>query len=346
MVPSVTYLLHTIFVFYTSLSSIVNAAAAAETSVPKSAQIVRRGYSKGDLVPVTCLNRTIETGEHITDSLGNLQFIPFLTCNETGNQPLFFTYGTPETKTCTIETLSDELYHLLQYFVHSDVPLACRIPSYPLSHRDAFSNNVAGSTDAATVADTERWTPLTIALQGALQQSHLHLHTDINVLLHTDTDDATDAAQDGLSYDKPSHLIASTAYSLPNLTDSVSKAGTKIIATEPLKLNFNIGWIPGTVLPGMIIQETGKTYMGVTDYRSGSILLLAFVAGVSAGMGALAMLLYERKRTGRTMNGLLGGNTGVTGYAASNGVTPGRTGYGGYGGYSSYGGYSGPGKRD
>lgn len=345
MVASVTHLLHTVFVIYTSLSSVVS-AAYTDTKLERSAQTVRRGYSKGDTVPVTCLNRTIETGEHITDSLGNLQFVPFLTCNETGNQPLFFSYGTPETKTCTIDTLSDELYHLIQYFVHSDVPLACRVPSYPLSSQDAFSNNVAGNTDAATLADTERWTPLTIALQGALQQSHLHLHTDVNVLFHTDTDDADDAAQDGLSYDQPSHLIASTAYSLPNLTDSISKTGTKIIATEPLKLSFNVGWVPGTVLPGMIIQETGKTYMGVAGYGSGSILLLGFTACVSAGMGALAMLLYERKRTGKTMNGLLGGDTGVTGYAASNGVTPGRSGYGGYGGYSSYGGYSGPGKRD
>ena len=61
----------------------------------------------------------------------------------------------------------------------------------------------------------------------------------------------------------------------------------------------------------------------------------------SAGVGAMAMLIYERRggRGKRTMNGILGGNTAVGGMG--NGGIGGRsTGYGGYGGYV------GVGKRD
>ncbi|RMD41678.1 hypothetical protein DV735_g3451, partial [Chaetothyriales sp. CBS 134920] len=78
-----------------------------------------------------CLNRTLDTGEHITDAHGNLQYIPFPTCAET-DAPLAFAFGTPQTQTCTIPELPDELYHLLEFFVHSDVPLTCRVPTQPL----------------------------------------------------------------------------------------------------------------------------------------------------------------------------------------------------------------------
>lgn len=49
-------------------------------------------YKVGEPIPVSCLNRTIETGEHITDEQGQLQYIPFPTCNETG-RPLELYFG-------------------------------------------------------------------------------------------------------------------------------------------------------------------------------------------------------------------------------------------------------------
>lgn len=292
-----------------------------------------KSYTKGDVLPVTCLNRTIETGEHITDIHGNLQYIPFLQCNETSS-PLSFAYGTPQTVTCTIETLSDEFYHLLEYFVHSDVPLSCRVPSRPLSASDHL-NTASHSSDPGSnaAADSAKWTPLTIALQGTLQLSHLHLHTNINVLFHTVDEDIKLPSSKSMLYEDPSHLIASTAYSLPD--PNTVPEGTKITRNEPLVFTFNVGWIPGAILPGMVSADTGKMYMGVTTHRTGFSLLSFFAVLGSGGTGALLMLLYERRKSGRAnMNGILPTN----GYTA-----PGRTGYGGYGGY---GGYSGPGKRD
>ena len=129
-----------------------------------------------------------------------------------------------------------------------------------------------------------------------------------------------------------SYLIASTAYSLPNASSSEPAEGSKIVRNEPLVLTFNVGWIDGPVLPGMV----GRPVMKVTDHLTGFSLLSFFALAASAGVGAMAMLVYERRKSGRSGiygNGILGGNVG-NGAARSSG-------YGGYGGYAS-----GPGKRD
>lgn len=33
---------------------------------------------------------------------------------------------------CTIPFLSDEMFHLLEFYIHHDSPLACRVPVRPL----------------------------------------------------------------------------------------------------------------------------------------------------------------------------------------------------------------------
>lgn len=307
--------MHVCYVFYLSLCSTVRAAEQSTLS----SQSNRKGYSKGDLMPVSCLNRSLETGEHIQDDHGSLQYIPFPICNET-NTPLAFPYSTPRSQTCTIDALPDELYHLIEFFVHSDVPLTCRIPTYPLTHE----NSPVFDTGPKKEGQDDTWTPFTVALQGTLQLSHLHLHTSINVLFHTSNNSA-----------EPSHLIASTAYSLPNSSETASREGTKILRFEPLVLNFNVGWIDGAVLPGMV----GRPVLGVTGHRVGFCLLSFFALAASAGVGAMGMLVYERKKSGRNSvygNGILPSNVGA-GVARS-------TGYGSYGSYGSYS--SGVGKRD
>ncbi|KIX10688.1 uncharacterized protein Z518_01772 [Rhinocladiella mackenziei CBS 650.93] len=66
-------------------------------------------------------------------------------------------------------------------------------------------------------------------------------------------------AKDGTSY-----LIASTAYSLPNTPDpDLPLEGSKIRRNEPLVLTFNIGWIDGAVLPGMV----GGPILGVKNHN-------------------------------------------------------------------------------
>ena len=318
--------LRCISLFYLYLSSAIATDPQAPLSSPSKP---RRGYKTGDLLPVTCLNRTIDTGEHVTDSHGNLQYIPFPTCNET-TLPLSFPYNTPLTQTCTIPELPDELYHLIEFFVHSDVPLTCRVPTYPLDSIVPGAGDTADSTGVGSTADVDTWTPFTIAVQGTLQTSHLHLHTNINVLFHTSLEVEKKAADQ-----QPSHLIASSAYSVPNPSLSSPKEGTKITRYEPLVLTFNVAWVDGDVLPGMV----GRPVLGLKDHSIGFSLISLMGLAAAAGFGALGMLLYERKKRGRVnANGLLGGNVGL---GVPNGGVVRSTGYGGYGGYGS-----GPGKRD
>jgi hypothetical protein len=233
---------------------------------------------------------------------------------------LSFEYNVPRTHTCTIDALPDELYHLLEFFVHNDVPLTCRVPSYPLDQEELGIASSLPDAGGAT-ADKGLWTPFTVALQGTLQLSHLHLHTNINALFHMSQDPDTTRAASSHSY-----LIASTAYSLPNSSSSAPVEGAKVVRNEPLVLTFNVGWIDGAVLPGMV----GRPVMKVTDHSVGFSLLSFFALAASAGVGAMAMLVYERRKSGRSgiySNGILGGNVG-------NGVAR-SSGYGGYGGYSS-----------
>lgn len=336
LLPNISYTMYNLPLYLRALPIFLlylSSALAAESQNPLSKPNKRRGYKTGDPLPVTCLNRTIDTGEHVTDSHGNLQYIPFPVCNET-NLPLSFPYDTPLTQTCTIPELPDELYHLIEFFVHSDVPLTCRVPTYPLLGDNIIpGGDTADSTGVGSTADVETWTPFTIAVQGTLQTSHLHLHTNINVLFHTSVDPAPAKGKKALP--EGSHLIASSAYSVPNPSLSSPKEGTKIIRYEPLTLTFNVAWIDGDVLPGMV----GRPMLGVTDHRVGFSLISFLGLAAAAGFGALGMLLYERKKSGRAnANGLLGGNVGM---GVPNGGVVRSTGYGGYGGY---GGASG--KRD
>lgn len=302
--------------------------------------------------------------KQITDSHGNLQYIPFPVCNET-SLPLSFEYQIPKTQTCTIDLVSDDLYHLLEFFVHSDVPLTCRVPSYPLD-QNSFDEQLGVSITPEAGRQGEslsigtKWTPFTIALQGTLQLSHLHLHTNINVLFHTavaetDTLGPPVEPKSNSNPDSNSHIIASTAYSIPisppvsNADSSTGSAtapsdlqlldeGSKIIRNAPLILTFNVGWIDGPILPGMPGRPLAPS---IVNHGLGLSLLSLSAMAASAGLGAMAMLIYERRlRSGRgyrAMNGLLGGNVG-------NGVGYGvkTTGYGSYGGFSGVG----TGKRD
>ena len=212
------------------------------------------------------------------------------------------------------------------------MPLSCRIPSYSLSSPGPSPKDpptaLDTSTGRGTSSDVLQWTPLTIALQGTLQLSHIHLHTNLNVLFHTWP---AYHPSEPFNLDR-SRLVAATAYSLPNTSAAAPVEGSKIFRNEPLTFTFNVGWVEGTTLPGMV----GRPVLGVRDHGVGFTLFSFFALAAAAGLGAMGMLVYERRKSGRSMNGLLGGNMGtINGTRLSNG----------YGGYGSYGGYA-SGKKD
>jgi hypothetical protein len=145
-------------------------------------------------------------------------------------------------------------------------------------------------------------------MSGLLQFSHLHILTDINMLIH---------------YDASSNsILAATAYSIPDPTKDSNwglktprvDEGAKIIRLEPVQLRFRVGWAEGLDVPG-----TGGKGKG-----SGEGSWVVMVMGGVAVYGLCWMLAGAWERWGRQRirgrkgsfgNGLLGGNKGGNGYA-------------------------------
>ncbi|KAJ6103746.1 hypothetical protein N7486_003968 [Penicillium sp. IBT 16267x] len=332
------------------------------------------GYRIGDEVPVSCLNRTVE-GEHITDSLGKLQYIPFVTCNET-SRPLSLRYGISETITCTIPELSDTLYHLFEFYVHSDVPMTCRVPTSPLSstpNTPEDSDPESGETDplAALSENGPPFTPLTIALQGTLQLSHLHIWSDMNMLMHDIPSDAAAQPQQGISKGaqsgQPGYVIAGTAYSTPEFEAAVKNIkleedekavavaqaarepwtlghGTKVIRGEPFTFSFHVAWLEGGAGIGWPERSKTESFLGLgaaTASRSsgsGSFFSRMFFFIMAASLGALVALYWERN--GQSFRGRAGWRgDGILGMPSTRGTASSVT-FGNGGRINGYGGYS------
>ncbi|PLB48109.1 hypothetical protein P170DRAFT_437818 [Aspergillus steynii IBT 23096] len=353
--------------FYGSIACLALQVSAAGNDRPST----RAGYGYGQPMPVTCLNRTIDSGEHITDDLGKLQYIPFPVCNET-SLPLALRYGVPETVNCTVNSLPDELYHLLEYYVHSDVPMTCRIPTGPLSPAAA---SYASTEDGETVGtelgslaeDGPAYTPITFALQGTLQRSHLHIWTDMNVLLHNiaSTDRPKNKKKKKAAQQSPGYAVAGTAYSVPEFDVALLKGekttdddssdddqtqaaavaenarepwtaghGTKVIRGEPLTFTFHVNWIEGGA--GIGWPSRGTASSAGESGASGFFSKLFFFV-LAASVGALVALYWERngarRRAGWRGDGILGVPSRGKG---SIGITYGNGGkMNGYGGYAS-----------
>ncbi|KAL1967046.1 hypothetical protein VTN77DRAFT_3570 [Rasamsonia byssochlamydoides] len=330
------------------------------------------GYLYGQPVPVSCLNRTIDSGEHIEDNLGRLQYIPFPTCNET-SLPLAFRYGISETITCTIDALPDTLYHLFEYYVHSDVPLACRVPTGPLTPAEGKHDASSSARDEFDIIDVNSdgggsgppYTPLTIALQGTLQLSHLHIWTDMNVIMHQISSVESPRKKSKKANTTPGYVVAGTAYSVPELhsQDSSSKKaededaalienarnpwtaghGSKVIRGEPLTLRFRVSWVTGADSLGWTTSSSSSSSSSSSLFTcsssSGGLFSKVIFFITAAGLGALAASYWERHiRRGGVSSGWKGdgilGRPSRTRRGSTSGVTYGNGGrMNGYGGF-------------
>ncbi|CAI7645995.1 unnamed protein product [Penicillium pancosmium] len=335
------------------------------------------GYSHGQEIPISCLNRTLD-GEHIEDSLGKLQYVPFVTCNET-SRPLSIHYGVPETITCTVPALSDTLYHLLEFYVHSDVPMTCRVPTAPLTQSSAFSkdsdssdsetNEVESNSLSALNDNGPPFTPITIALQGTLQKSHLHIWTDMNMLMHNMAADP--AAQDDTSNAQtrqPGYTVAGTAYSTPEFEAALAKIqldeddkavalaqaarepwtpghGTKVVRGEPLTFSFHVAWVEGGAGIGWPDRPEEYSFLGpggriVVEGGGGSgFFASAFFFLMAASVGGLGALYWERNRGGLRGRSAWKGD-GILGVPPSSSRSRSGVTYGNGGRINGYGGYT------
>lgn len=244
-----------------------------------------------------CLNR--ETGEHIQDSNHNLQYIPFPTCEETG-APLELHYGIESELNCTINPVDDPLFHLLEFYIHNDAPLTCRLPSRPPA---TVALNPLNSETAAELEEEEKqeFVPLIFALAGTLQRSHLHISTHLNILLHS-------VPKHHLQKHDSGAIDSGAAYSTSPL--DLKTHNHRLVIGDPLPLTFSVRWFPTPALP----TTNGKyewNGMGGHVYAS---TVFYVITGFGAGVAVCTVYFWGVVLPKRLRGRGLGGATPLGGY--------------------------------
>ncbi|GJN66424.1 hypothetical protein PLIIFM63780_003891 [Purpureocillium lilacinum] len=276
-----------------STGAVASSQALSDETLPS--------YHYGAPIHVECMNRSSEpsseTGEHIEDANHQLQWVPFPLCNETG-KPLEFHYGTEGEVNCTIPFVSDPFFHLLEFYIHSDAPLSCRLPARPHGHVEVVGED----------PPKQEYIPLVFALAGTLQLSHMHISTHMNVLLHSTPKHHLRPHDSGV-------LDSGVAYSTSPLSHMEGTQSRRLIIGDPLPLQFSVRWFPTPALP----KTEGKVeWQGVGGHVYASTVfysMVSFGAGVClAGMYTMGVVLPRRLR-----NRALGGATPL-GYGLGNGV--------------------------
>lgn len=290
------------------------------------ASSTERGWLLGERIGVECVNRTIDTGEHITNSKGELQYNPFPTCNETG-RPLELVFGSEVDINCTIAEVSDPLFHLFEFYIHNDAPLSCRLASVPASSHASVSS--------------PSYTTLQIALSGTLQLSHLHINPQLNVIVHTTSSGDSEADSGPASSKRKSkagkkqssssantldisegRLLAATAYSLPYTSTLGSLVDApRIIIGDTLPLVLSMRWFSERTLPPSTARLKGAKYTppglgGHVHVSTVFYCLLSFGGGVAVSLAYWRGVELPRRlrRYGAEKLGL-GFEGGRSGYA-------------------------------
>ncbi|KAJ8061908.1 hypothetical protein OCU04_009696 [Sclerotinia nivalis] len=264
-------------------------------------------YHFGAGIMVECMERDVNTGEHVQLEDNSLKYIPFPICNETG-KPLELKYGVEEELNCTIPLITDPFFHLLEFYIHSDAPLSCRLPSRPaptVHHINSYPNY------------KQEYIPLTFALSGTLQLSHLHISTHLNVLLHSVPKHHLQKHDSGV-------IDSGVAYSTSPLSHITGPAALtkKLIIGDELPLRLSVRWFPTPLLP----RENGMVEWnglgGHVGWVTVGYIILAFGAGATV-MGAW-MVGWEVPRRMKGWSGRLARAGGLSGGVGKSlgGATP------------------------
>ena len=203
-------------------------------------------------------------------------------------------FGIEQEVNCTIDFIDDTFYHLLEFYIHNDAPLSCRIPTRPISSTLDATDEEDGEGGLSNV-----YTPMIVALAGSLQLSHIHIATDLNVLVH--------AAPRARS---PGTLAAATAYSVDR------NPPTRLVIGDPLPLRLSVRWYPNISLP--------SGWTGVGGHLTLSTLIYCLL---SAAASAVACAAYFRgvelprrlKSHGKDRLGGVERGGGLGGYGIPNG---------------------------
>lgn len=117
-------------------------------------------YSKGQEVPIQCIKRQIDTGEHVFDEQGNILYSPFFKCLET-NSPLSLKYMEDSKIKCTVK-FEDEVFHLFQLYLHKDAPFTCRFELRP---------------------NSGIYLPVDLSFRGNVLESHFDIDPNLNLIM-------------------------------------------------------------------------------------------------------------------------------------------------------------------
>lgn len=167
---------------------------------------------------------------------------------------------------CTIESISDPFFHLLEFYIHNDAPLSCRLPARP----------PPTVTSPNAIPYEQEYVPLIFALAGTLQLSHLHVSTHLNILLHSTPKHHLHPHDSGV-------IDSGAAYSTSPLSHVTGPAALtkKLVIGDPLPLSFSVRWFPTPHLP----KTNGKVeWAGMGGHVYASTLfycLTSFVAGAA-----------------------------------------------------------------
>lgn len=246
---------HLLLAFSATLAPAVAQVSPIEPYPDQSSGAVS-GYNYGDSIPVECIQRNIETGEHKFDEAGAIVYAPFPNCFET-DAPLTLKYNVDDVFNCTID-LGHDFFHVFQLFIHEDVPFSCRIP---------YAKSIAdGKSKPAYI-------PLTFNIRGDIQESHLHIDPFINIAL--------------LSNKTGKTVIGGSAFSAGSTT-------RRAIIGDMLPLTLAIRWYNGPVLPtahsALISSSTTLIYCFATF-----IATIALTAAIFYGLVFPKKLKLELK---------------------------------------------------
>lgn len=212
---------------------------------------------------------------------------------------------------CTIAEVDDPLFHILEFYVHNDAPLSCRIPSLP------------PSPGGGSLASTD-YTHVQFALTGALQLSHLHINPHLNLILHTTSPDplkSTSSSQankdkkkggnkpkDNRQSAPEGEILAATAYSLPPTSSS-----PRLVIGDSLPLTLSVRWYSTAVLP----PSTSRLSSGLGGHvhlSTAAYCLLSFGAGLAVSLAYFRGVEMPQRLRRYGAEKLGGGGEGRGGY--------------------------------
>lgn len=181
--------------------------------------------------------------------------------------------------------VDDPFFHLLEFYVHSDAPLSCRLAARPPPHVETVGEKPPEA----------EYIPLVFALSGTLQLSHMHVSTHLNVLLHSVPKHHIQPRDSGV-------LDSGVAYSTSPLGGHNGRT-VRLVIGDPLPLSFSVRWFPTPALPKTegTVEWSG---MGGHIYASTVFYsLLSFLAGLLT-MGAYFFgVVLPRRLKGRALGG-------------------------------------------